>query len=82
MEYVVAAWLALVAHPDSRRARLTVDRDDVVDDAAITVIRINSVSGDRCGPHVLAVAMIDVVQVAPQRAVLHTTGHTEVGLGA
>ena len=61
---------------------MTVDRDVVVDDPAISVIRINGVPGDRCGLHVHAVAMIDVVQVAPERAVLHATGHTEVGLGA
>src|SRR5437879_3780876 len=82
LEYVVAARLALVAHPHSRRARLTVYRDVVVDDPAIRIIRVKRVAGYCRLFHVPAVAMVDVIQVAPERAVLDATCHTEVGFGA
>src|SRR5438093_12879561 len=39
-------------------------------------------SGDRRLFHVHAVAMIDVIQMAPERAIPHSARHTEVGLGA
>ena len=81
-EYVISARFALVAHADSRHARLIVDRDGVIDDPAIRVKRINRVSGDRCGFDLHATVMIDVVKVAPECAVLGTTRHTEVRLGA
>src|SRR5881396_3264784 len=48
LEYVVAARLALVAHPHSRRARLTVNGDVVVDDPAIRIIRVHCIACD-CG---------------------------------
>src|SRR5439155_23751643 len=82
LEYVVAPRLALIAHADSGSAWLTVDRDVVIDDPAISVIRINCVSGDRGLFYVHAVPMVDVVEVPPERAVLDAAGDTEVALGA
>src|SRR5882672_4235295 len=75
LEYVVAARLALVAHPHSPRACLAIDRDVVVDDPAIGVIRIDGVARDGRGLHVHAIAVVDVVQVAPKGAILDATGH-------
>src|SRR5207249_4974701 len=80
--HVVAARLTLVAHAYSRGARLPVNGDVVVDDSAIGISQIDRVSGDRGGLYMHAIAVVDVVQVAPKRAVLDAAGHTEVGLGA
>ena len=80
LEYVVAAGLAFVAYSDSGCARLTIDRNIIVDDTTSPVARINRVARDGGVFDVLAVAMIYVVQVAPERAVLDAPGHTEVGL--
>ncbi len=79
-EYVIPARLAFVAHADSRSARLTVDRNRVVDDPAIRVIRINRVARDGRVFDVHARVMIDVVEVAPERAIFDTTRDTEIGL--
>src|SRR5437867_10139898 len=81
LEYVVPARLALVAGPDSRRAGLTVNGDIVVNDSAGGVVRVHGISGHRGGLHMHAVAMINVVKVAPERSVLDAPRHTEVGLG-
>src|SRR6266404_8338083 len=82
LKYVVAARLALVAHPHSRCARLTVNGDVVIDDPAIRIIRVKRVAGYCRLFHVHAVAVVDVIQVAPERAVLDATCHTEVGFRA
>src|SRR5439155_16727483 len=58
LKCVVAARLALVAHPHSRRARLTVNGDVVVDDPAIRIIRVKRVAGHCRLFHVLAVAVV------------------------
>src|SRR5439155_17142902 len=82
LKYVVAARLALVAHPHSRRACLTVYGDVVIDDPAIRIIRVKRVAGHGRLFDVHAVAVVDVIQVAPERAVLDATRHTEVGFRA
>jgi len=61
LEYVVAAGLALVAYSDSGCARLTIDRNSVVDDTTSRVARINRVARDGGVFDVHAVAMIDIV---------------------
>src|SRR6266516_6579394 len=58
LEYVVAAWLALVAHAHPRGAGLAVNINIVVNDAAVGVVRINGVSGDGRGLHVPSVAVV------------------------
>src|SRR3989442_179332 len=80
LEYVVATRLALVAHAHARGARLTVNRDVVVNDAAIRVVRVERVARHGGGLHVHAVAMINVVEMAPERAVLDAALHPEVRL--
>src|SRR6266704_2558792 len=80
LEDVVAARFAFVAGAHARRAGLVVDRDIVVDNPAVRVARIDRVTGDRRGLHVHPVTVVDVVQVAPERTVLDTAGHAEVGL--
>src|SRR2546425_13300057 len=75
LEYVVAARLALVARPHSRRARLTVDGDVVINDPAIRIVRVKRVAGHCRVFHVHTAAVVDVIQVAPERAVLDATRH-------
>src|SRR5258706_9846448 len=82
LEYVVAARLALVARPHSGGARCAVDRDGVVNDPAGRIVWIRRVACDGRGLHVHAAAVVDVVEVAPERAVLDATAHTEVALRA
>src|SRR4051812_46668131 len=79
-EYVVTAWFAFVAHPDSGRAGLTINRDVVLDNPTIGIIRINLVAGHRRRLHVHPVAVINVIEMAPERAVLDAAAHTEVAL--
>src|SRR5206468_2537708 len=83
VEFVVAARLALVTRQDCSMARLTIDGDVVFDSPATRVApRIGIVCGDCRLFHVHADAVIDVVEVAPQRAVPPAAGDTEVGPGA
>jgi len=84
-EYIVSPWLAFVTHADARLgARYAIYGHVVTNDPAIrvTIINIVRVARDGCGLHVHAVAMIDVVEVAPERAVLDATRDTEIGLRA
>src|SRR6266540_3273202 len=84
-EYIVSPWLAFVTHADARlEARYAIYGHVVTNDPAIRVTMINivRVARDLCGLHVHAGAMIDVVEVAPERAVLDATRDTEIGLGA
>src|SRR5262245_17468393 len=78
-ENVVPARLALVTRPHSRGARLTVDGDGVVNNSAIRITRIRLVARDSRGFHKHAVTVVDVIQVAPERPVLDSPSHTEVG---
>ncbi|TAK95019.1 MAG: hypothetical protein EPO07_15850 [Verrucomicrobia bacterium] len=78
LEYVVAARLTLVAHAHARGARLTVNGHVAVNDAAIRVGRVHGITRDRRGFHVHAVAMINVIEMAPERAVLDA-GNTILG---
>src|SRR6266487_2510662 len=82
LEYVVAARLALVAHAHPRGAGLSVNINIVVNDAAIGVGRIDCVSGDGGGLHVHSVAVVNVIEMAPERVVLESAAHAEVGLRA
>ena len=82
LEYVIPARLALVTCPDSRSACLSINRDVVVNDPAICVVRIRGVSSDGGGLHMRAVAMIDVVQIAPEGAIPDAAGSAEISVRA
>src|SRR5712691_7612494 len=69
LEYVVAARLTLVARAHSRRSRLTVYGDVVINDPAIWISRVKRVAGHCRLLHVHTVAVVNVIQVAPERAV-------------
>src|SRR2546425_460696 len=84
LEYIVSPWLAVVTHADARlEARYVIIGHVVADDPAMFRLgRVGEVAGDRGRLHVHAGVMIDVVEVAPERAVLDATRDTEIGLGA
>ena len=82
LEYIVPARLALIADAHSAGPRYPVNGDVEVNDPAIRIIRINGV--DRHGGilDVLAIAMVYVIQVAPEGAFLDAAGDAEVAIRA
>src|SRR5258707_14454335 len=58
LEEVVAARFALVAGAHTRRAGRVIDRDLIVDDAAVGIRRIRGVANHSGGLHMHAVAVI------------------------
>src|SRR5437867_7570162 len=77
-EEVIAAGLAVVGHPDAEVAAVT----------GVGAVRPADVAGPVVHEHVprdagrldvQAVAVVEVIQVPPESAVLHPSAHTEVG---
>src|SRR5262245_12074233 len=81
LENVVPARLSLVADMHPRGARLAVNGHVVVNEAASRVTGISRIARDRSLLDVHATAVINVVEVPPERPVADTPGDTEVGLG-
>src|SRR5690348_15660039 len=81
-EVVVGARLAIVTRLDVRRAGLATDGDGVVDQPAIRVLGVGGVTRNGRGFDVHAVAVIDVIEMAPEGPVLDSAGDSEVGFGS
>src|SRR5439155_42439 len=80
-EEIIAAGLAVVGHPDAEVAAVSGVRRIGPADVAGAVVD-EHVAGDARRFHVQARAVVEVVQVTPERAVLHAPADAEVPLGA
>src|SRR5213594_4027768 len=75
-EEIIATGLAVVGHPDAEVAAVTGVRAVRPADVASPVVH-EHVSRDAGRLDVQAAAMVEVIQVAPEGAVLHPPAHTE-----